>query len=234
VATQIDGLDMHAIRDALEEVLDPDLAARILFEALDEPDAEVTRDLEGVRQFTHGPLERILEGRLGKAGAARVLKLVDDALDPLGGITADDAAWLNDDADVTRAVSGGEGPMNVIVVSRDAKMVERLEVALGPQRIAAATARDPEALAQIGGVLEPDAVIVDGQRGSDIGPPELAGALSSMSKIPLILIWASDQPAGNAVMKALDEWETAYVAIPRSEGVAPLLDYLKARTTGGG
>jgi hypothetical protein len=35
-------------------------------------------------------------------------------------------------------------------------------------------------------------------------------------------------------MIALDEWETAYVAIPRSEGVAPLLDYLKARTTGGG
>ena len=80
-------------------------------------------------------------------------------------------------------------------------------------------------------MLTPDVIIVDGQSAADVAPAALADLLA-LNPDRLILIWCADQPAGSAVKNALDSRGMNFVAIPRSAGVDPLIDYLRARMSG--
>jgi len=216
---------MRIVRDILEEDLGPSEAAKLLFAALDEPDAEMEAD---TMLFVRGPMKRILEKRIGTADAVHLVERMESSLDPMGGVTIDESAF-DDSTVMTRALGGGtSGPLKVLVLARSSKLVKMLEVALGPEKIGAAAARDADALSRLAGVLTPDVVIVDGQSAADVPPPELAEALSK-NPSGLILIWCADQPAGSAVKNALESRAMQFVAIPRSAGVDPLIDYLRAR-----
>ena len=224
---------MHLIRDALEARVEPALAAKVLFEALDKPDAgEVPQDVESALRFARGPLARTLAHRVGEEAAVLALADLEERLTS-GSSTAPSGRPPSDTELETRAVSGAEGMVKVLIVSRNRHLVERLGVALGPHRVAATSVSDLETMAQLGGALAPDVIIVDGQNGADIEPADLAQALSPPTDSQLVLVWATDQPWGSAVSKALDEGSLGHVEVPRSEGVDPLLDYLRARSVAG-
>jgi chemotaxis response regulator CheB len=149
----------------------------------------------------------------------------------MGGVTIDESAF-EDSTVLTRSIGGGAlGPLKVLVLARSGKLVRKLEVALGPENIGAAAARDEGALSRLEGVLSPDVVIVDGQNAADVSPNALADVLVDNPE-RMILIWCADQPAGSAVKNALEARNVDFVAIPRSAGVDPLIDYLRARMSG--
>lgn len=221
-----DNSEMHLIRDALEGALGPAEAAKLLFAALDEPDAEMDAD---ALVFVQGPLMRILRGRLVPDQAQELQSLLETALDPVGAITIDEVGFGEDSTTMTRSVHAPSGgPLKVLVLSRSNRLVKQLELALGPGAIGAVSARDETALSRLEGVLTPDVVIVDGQSAADIVPETLAKSLGS-SGDRLILVWCSDQPAGSAVKNSLEAHGVSAVAIPRGAGVDPLIDYLRAQ-----
>ncbi len=213
------------VRDTLEAEVGPDEAAKLLFAALDEPDAEMEAE---ALFFVRGPMRRILMARMNGEDAAIIIDKMEVALDPMGGITIDESAF-EDSTVMTRSVGGADtGPLKVLVLARSGKLVRQLEVALGPENIGAAAARDEQSLSRLEGVLTPDVVIVDGQSAADVSPQALAEVLAANPE-RMILIWCADQPAGSAVKNALEAKDTEFVAIPRSAGVDPLIDYLRAR-----
>jgi hypothetical protein len=224
-----DSQEMRIVRDLLEEELGPDDAAKLLFTALDEPDAEMEAE---ALFFVRGAMKRVLMAKLGGERAAVLVEKMELALDPMGGITIDESAF-DDSTVLTRSIGGADsGPLKVLVLARSGKLVRKLEVALGPENIGAAAARDEQSLSRLEGVLSPDVVIVDGQSAADVSPQDLAEVLAANPE-RMILIWCADQPAGSAVKNALEAKGTDFVAIPRSAGVDPLIDYLRARMSGG-
>ncbi len=225
MATVSNNTEMRLIRDALEGAVGPADAAKLLFTALDEADAEMDAD---PMDFVRGPLMRILSARLAPEKATELLTLLKETLDPIGGITIEEVGFEDSTTMTRSAHAPSSGPLKVLVLSRSNRLVKQLEVALGPESIGAVTAKDETALSRLEGVLTPDVVIIDGQSAADVVPAALAKSLGTDDG-RLILIWCSDQPAGSAVKNALEAHGVDAVAIPRGAGVDPLIDYLRAQ-----
>jgi hypothetical protein len=221
-----DKVGMHAIRDALETLVDPLVAARVLFAALDEPDAEVAGDAEGVMRFARGPLARVLSEEAGFEVVRSLLATLESLIE--GDGEAPGVVWLEADT-VTRTLEPVGGPVKVIIVAKSDRLATQLDLALGPTRVAAGVARDLISVSQLSGALAPDVIVVDGQSSPDVAAPELAATLGALKTDPLLIVWAADQPWGSAVVTAMKTHDVDCASIPRDEGVDPLLDYLRAR-----
>jgi len=221
--------EMRLVRDTLEGAVGPAEAAKLIFAALDEADADMAAD---ALDFVWGPLMRIVSSRLDSEKATALLTLLEEALDPIGGIIVEEVGF-EDSTTMTRSSHAPHsGPLKVLVLSRSNRLVRQLEVALGPECIGAVSAKDETALGRLEGVLTPDVVIIDGQSAADVVPEALAKSLGKNDE-RLILIWSSDQPAGSAMKNTLEAHGIDAVPIPRSAGVDPLIDYLRAQMSVG-
>lgn len=75
-------------------------------------------------------------------------------------------------------------------------------------------------------------VLLDGLAPSALAPQALAGVLRSLPASTLAVLWGAEAPWSRDVLPALEAAGVRIVALPRAEGIEPLLDLVLARYRG--
>lgn len=132
----------------------------------------------------------------------------------------------------TLVMAGDEGSgeaIRVMVIARTARLAQRIRAAFGGHRVSVSFSGRVEDCAERIESFAPSIVIVDGQDAADIRPHDVAQLLVNAPEAVLVLVWASDQPWGSAAVGSLRSSGATFAPVPRSAGVEPMLDYVRAR-----
>lgn len=219
------------VRSALAHSTSPTKTSALLFEALGSYGDQVPETVEELMALVHGPLWKALVQHLGEEEATDIVARIEGEL-------RDDRTILMDEADLvtvaepvgrdaTTAVPTSTAAVPVTVVSSGSGFAERLVAALGPRRV---SARAVGAIESLSALQEtPAIVIVDATDFAPIEPADLSQALSTLPSTTAHVIWACDLPYGRRTVDAMHADNLANVALPRDEGVEPLLDLIRSR-----
>lgn len=223
------------IREAVEAVVPPADAARVLLDALGRWGPRVPVDVEEVGAFVEGPLTAALGTRIDAARTLRILRSVDEILANAAAPTQqhrapsdpapEDRAPFLDEATATIARTDA-GPVPVLVVAGGRALAARLRLAMGPERIASVSRHDRA------GVLdavrgEPLLVIVDGTDVPRLSPDELSAAL--LTSPAHRIAWGSDTPYGRRFLELCDRDARACAAVRIADGMDVILDLIASR-----
>ena len=119
--------------------------------------------------------------------------------------------------------------IRVMVIARTARLAQRIRAAFGGHRVSVSFSGTIEGCAERLESFAPSIVIVDGQDAADVPASEVAQLLIDAPAALLVLVWASDQPWGSAAVSSLRRSGATFAPVPRSAGVEPMLDYVRAR-----
>lgn len=218
--------ELRLVRERLESVLSPSVAGAALFEALGE--APPPTSARATLSLVEGPLLAALGARIGGDEARHV---VDEIATALAHALNEEASGQAPRGDTTLEIPvGGTGGLSVIVVSETDAMARQLEGALGSTRICAIAVRSAKGLELALGSTAPGVVIVDAARFAPLEPAQLAATLASLPRSVLRAIWGSDLPYGAATIAECARLGTGVTSLDRREGIAPLVDLVRART----
>ncbi|MDQ3033863.1 MAG: hypothetical protein M3Y87_15710 [Myxococcota bacterium] len=221
--------ELRLVRESLEAVVSPAIVSTVIFEALDEIGGQLPDGGEAVRAFADGSLRRVLVGRLGDDAHA----IIDDIVAMLSTIAPSRAVAASpprrSDADATREVFIGAGPVIVLVVASTPEFGERLLAALGPDRVAPLPTPSIERMDEQTLMAAPPVVLVDAASFAPIEPERLAASLAALPATTVRAIWGADLPYGAALLRALVERGAPATPLDRREGIEPLLDLIRSR-----
>jgi hypothetical protein len=224
----------------LEGALPATIATSVLFEALSAWDRGIPADAAELLAFTRGPLSEILTRRVG-ARAEAIVGAIVLSIDELeggeleievtiasaeGDARADLADTALADTAQMRAVAH---PVSVLVVSAGADFADRVDAALGPERVQTRTVSTIEAMRHASFSAIPVFVVVDATSLGSIPARDLAKALLGLPDATLGVVWGTDTSAGRDLNARLDGGKV--VLLSRSEGIEPLLDLVLSRFT---
>jgi hypothetical protein len=215
---------VHVIREALECVLAPEVAAAVFFESLNGPDG-VPETKEEVALMVRGPLYASLVERVGTDEANVVVERILVTLEPMpsAGLSR-----KSREEDATRAVPTHRRPVKVRVVAGGPGFATRLRYVLGPTRIEVEHATDPAQIASEAPPA-PSIVIVDATDFPPQDPVAIVRALEALPPATTRVLWASELPFGQRCREAFFEGSGEVVALARGEGIEPLLDLIRSR-----
>jgi hypothetical protein len=226
--------DVWILREVLERDMSPSAVSAVLFEALSGHGSDVPSTTEGLRVLARDSLRPALGKRLDGTRVESLMERVYEALDDedaepevsiLKGLsTAPPNAGR--EADTTRAVPTTSTPVNVLVVAGGNAFERRLASALGPARVAPATAGT---LRDIQRYRKSAIVLVDATSFPPIEPTDLADELAGLPETTAKCIWGADLPYGRSVLSAIEPIGISVVSITRGEGIEPLLDLIRSR-----
>ena len=215
-------LELKVVRESLEGLVAPEVAASLLFEALSAL-GELPSSGQGIRALVDGPLRALLCHQLGDDAGTDA---VDQILSRLGG-----AQQLRSgrDQDITKNVALSTDAVVVLLVSGSRAFLERLLATLGPGHVAPVYASSLDELAKRAARLPPAIIIVDAADFPAIEPAELAGTLGTLPPDAVRAIWGVDLPYGMALLAATQRLKLATTPLDRKEGIAPLVDLVRSR-----
>jgi hypothetical protein len=253
-------LGWQVIRESIERLLDPHLASVVLFEALHEysEGEELPSGMDELSAFLRGPLMNVLEARLSRAEAEAVIPTLEEALAATLETAGGRISFPELDIIVTDSEPPGrsssipapqnpslsptmppppmeesEQPLSLLVVAAGKRLMFRIRAAFGSHRVTVTSSRDRSAIRQaLAADLPPELVIVDGQDIPELSPVDLSVDLAGHAQALLVVVWAADQPWGHGVVQSLERQRVSCAPVPRSAGVEPLLDYVRARLRG--
>lgn len=212
-----------------------DVARAVLFEALTRWGPEVPSTRLELSHFVHGPLRRVLTDRVGvQRGASYLLDLetalavVDSEDDKRPSVLPPAAPAAEHSASTWAMVPVRGRSVRVLLVSASASIGNMLELALGRDLV---TTRRAEPVASIPEELatEIDVLVVDSVSPPTIEPVVLAGMLTGAPKDLWLAIWGADEPFGGEITRALETADVHCVPLPKTEGIAPFIDLVRAR-----
>lgn len=220
--------ELRLVREHLETVVSPSMAASVLFEALGA--GSMPRSATETEALVAGPLRSALKERM-RPGEAD--SLIDDVLTALAPALAAQPEH-RDRADDTLEVpvsSSGQAVRLAIMSSSDA-FAQNIEAALGPARVSAVTFRSAVALRRALEVIltTPDVVVVDASRFPAIEPSELASTFQALADTAVRVVWGADLPYGSALMREVRARAGKATSVDRGEGIGPILDLIGSRS----
>ncbi|MFO0696793.1 MAG: hypothetical protein U0230_24695 [Polyangiales bacterium] len=218
-----DSAVVHLIREALEGVLAPEVAASVFFDALSEPEG-LPEDRPGLIRFVKGPLRDALVRKVGSEAASAAVGRI---LLPLEAATRPDAKRRRDDHP-TRAVPLSEHPVPVSVLAAGQALATRLRAVLGPQRIESRSTPSAMEIANQRFPV-PQIVIVDASDFPPIEPAQIAAAFRLLPATTARVVWCTDLPFGPKIVDALRAEAQNALGLTRAEGIEPLLDLVRSR-----
>lgn len=225
--------ELRLVREHLESVLSPSLAASALFEALGAAGGRMPETARDTVFLVEGPLRAVLEERLRPG---EVDAVVADVLTALAPALASEASApptppLRGDTTLEVPLSQVGEAVRLVVLSADETFATQIEGALGSARVSAVTLRSATALGRViqVPVTSPEVLVVDASRFPPIEPAELARALEQVADTVPRVIWGSDLPYGAAVIREIAERKGRVTPFDRSEGVEPVLDLVRSR-----
>lgn len=223
--------ELRLVRERLESVLSPNVAGAALFEALEAAGSSPGSATAAVALVT-GPLTDALIPRIG---ANDTHAIVDEILLALGPAVQEEQASGRQGvrADTTLEIPLSKAGLPVLVLSAGDEMANQLEGALGADRISAAGVKTAMGLRRALDAIAPGVVIVDAARFPTIEPADVATALAALPRSVLRVIWGSDLPYGSVTSTECARLGVSTTSLDRREGIAPLVDLVRARTESG-
>jgi hypothetical protein len=213
--------ELRLIRDALEAVLSPELAAATIDEALRSMPTALSSPAELVG-LVNGPLRAALAKWHGSAAD----DVIDDLLRMLVGRSP---APRTTSQDITRELPLESAQVFVFVLSASETLGAELERALGTHAVATVTFDDPARVRKALAFKPPAIVIVDGASFPSIEPSEMPSLLGGLPPTTVRAVWGTDTPYGASVIGELASKRAPFTPLDRREGVAPIVDLVRAR-----
>lgn len=226
--------ELRLVRERLESVLAPELAASILFEALAEVGGLPPASGEATLALVQGPLARALARRARSADAELIVSELNEILHQIVGPAVTPATPMTRtkmrELDATLEIQLGKGAVAVLVLAGKRDLAMRLEAALGPGRIATRTLSTlAEAIAHLRAATFPPIVLVDSVEFPAIEPVDLAAALRESPAGTVHAIWGADLAYGSVLLGELVERRVPATPLDRREGIEPFLDLVRSR-----
>ncbi len=214
--------ELIVIREVLEGMLAPDIAAAVLFTALDRLPGEPSSP-EGWVQFVTGPLREALRERTNEEVAGDLLGRIGQILGSAGPV--EERPQRPSQAPTGRYPTT-KGPTRTLVVAAGSRLARLLKVALDNQ-IVPMVLNDPRRLSAFVHDFAPMLLLVDMTDPARFLPslPELAKALDPEV---IAVIWDEGTEAGKALTEGFQAVGRRWVWVNRHEGVEPLIDLVRA------
>lgn len=212
------------IRDALESVLSPDLAARMLEEAI-QVAGRLPESPGDVVALVNGPLRSALTRRHGAAA--------DDVIDDLLRVLVPKEEPRRASSEITRELPLETAQVLVLVLSSSDALGLQIEQALGSDQVATLTYDEHARAEKALGFRPPALLIVDGAAFPMIEPSAMPGLFGKLPPTTVRAVWGTDTPYGGAVLAELADRRTSFTPLDRREGLAPILDLIRARRFAG-
>lgn len=212
--------ELRLVQSALESVLAPEVALQTFREAVAATGGPPASAGELVT-FLHGPLRTALERRLGP-GADTV---IDDLLAALAPHAEEPRTASSE---TTRELPIETARVPVVVLSASGALAASLTEALG-ERISASTAGDVPGAVEALATLRPAVVVIDGAAFPRVEPRDLPALLAELPRTTVRALWGTDTPYGAAALSALVERRAPVTTLDRREGLAPIVDLVRAR-----
>lgn len=224
------GVDVQKVRTALESALPASIATSVLFEALSAWNRGIPADAEELLELVRGPLAAALARKIGARADAIIAAIegelvgkdeleVEVTLDSMEGDALADTAQM-------RAVAH---PVSVLVVSASEEFAERIDAALGRERVQARTVSTIDAMRHASFSAIPVFVVVDATSLGAIAERDLAKALEGLPDATLGVVWGTDTSAGRDLRSRLERDDNRVILLSRSDGIEPLLDLVLSR-----
>lgn len=223
---------LQVIREALEGIVQPQLASEALFEALAhyEPDELADRDAMNTLVTMH--LRAALERRVGKDSADAAIDHVSGLLSTILAAPAprqEDRSTLEWETHSTLEIMRGTGPVQLVVCAASPRLANHLSAAVGASRVITATVRDAYETRIVVEGMEPEIFLFDGANLPPDSPNVLAAAVKNASANMWIVVWSADMPEERALLAALNQLGVSVTSFDREEGVGPLIDLIRSR-----
>jgi hypothetical protein len=208
------------VREVLEGMLAPEVAASVLFAALDRAGDEPVGHSEWSR-FAAGPLREALAARLGPDAADQVASQVRAIL----GTPPPPRPRRSDFP--TAPFPTGSGPTRALVLAASGQLARRLKAALGPAVV-------PLVLGEVARIhtlaleFHPSLVILDLTDPPTERLAELPTFASRLDPGVLVLVFDEGTPLGKGMAKALEDTGRRTAIVDRREDVGPLVDLVRA------
>lgn len=225
--------ELRLVREHLETVLSPPVAASVLFTALEA--GKMPESALDVARLVDGPLRTVLVARMRQAEVDSVVGDVLSALAPAlstSGSVASSPMGYRGDVTLEVPISSTGEAVRLVVMAGSETFAQQIEAALGPLRVTAVTLRSVLGLRRVltVAVTAPDIVVIDASRFPAIEPTDLADALAAMPATTARIVWGADLPYGESLMREVLARKAQATSIDRSEGVEPILDLIGSRS----
>lgn len=217
------------IRDHLEQGLAQDVAALVMFEALDRLDG-VPGTMDEVRGFVTGPLRAELERKAGRRRCDELLERIEQALRQ--PTDEEIESWTDEITETKQMPFVHAQPVPVIIVAGSARFATVLRTALGSLAVQTTVASDLRSLELGVERARPLVVIVDGRDPPRVPAPGVAAALRAIDDTVVRVVWNAESRYGERLLPELDAQGVACVRLDSRDGVSGLLDLVASR--GGG
>lgn len=212
--------ELRLIRDALEAVLSPELAAGTLDQALRAMPDALASSSETVA-LVHGPLRAALTKHHGAAA--------DDVIDDLLRMLVSRAPAPSGRAqDATREIAL-VAQVLVFVLSSSEQLAEAIQQGLGTEHVTTLTYDEAARVRKAIAFKAPAIAIVDGAGFPRIEPSSVPEILEALPPTSVRAVWGTDTPYGASVVASLASRRAAFTPLDRREGIAPVLDLVRAR-----
>lgn len=219
---------MQLIREAMEGLLDAQLASSIIGEALS--GADEPTESEQLLSFVRGPLRAVAISRVGSARAGDLVERAEFLFRSMG-VPNQTLRARGRAAQNTVEVSLPRGPSRVAIISGNRALERGLRAAFAGENVGVQTSKNLVNLENYRNQFKPEVIIVDA-----VDPicdhDGLAHALgSSQRNKPICVVWGCEQPWGVRMTQVLENHNLAFVPMDRKEGVYPLMDLIRSRQT---
>ncbi len=230
-----DSRDVHlqVIREALEGIVQPQLASAALFEALTHYEGDELADKDAMNTLVTMHLRNALEKRVGIDSADAAIEHISGLLQMILSSPAasreQDRATLEWETHSTLEIMRGTGPVQLVVCAASPRLANHLSSAVGSSRVITATVRDAYETKIVVEGMEPEIFLFDGANLPVDNPDALAVAVMNASANMWIVVWSADMPEERALLSALNARNVSVTSFDREEGVGPLIDLIRSR-----
>lgn len=210
---------MRIVREGLEGVMDPAVATDALFQALSAVrDLSALHGARGFETFVGGPLKDAVGERIGHVNASSTIDQICDVLKHVPCPERDEKDTLE--------VPLSEGPVRVLLLAGTAKLGITLRAELGGDKIALAHAEGLDRASRVVADFDPEVIVIDGSGPPHIATPELLDLLRTARGATCVL-WASEEPWSHSLVAMPRPTGSAWIALERGGGYAPLVDLIR-------
>lgn len=212
--------ELIVIREVLEGSLAPNIAAAVLFLALDQTSSDPSGP--GWSLFVEQALRPVLHERVGTEVGEDIVERV---LGILGRVSVPKHPQPSEFPTGRFVIS--DGPTRALVIASDKRLARMLKGALG-ERVVPAVAVDQNAILRGATDFLPSLVILDLCHPVELGLQGLVRCIDEISPDVLVVLWAPKANSAEKLAGELRKLGRRTMVLTREHGVDPLLDLVRA------
>lgn len=230
-------LELSLVREALESVLTPQLAGRLLYLALVEFGLEPPSTTDDLRRFVDDALANVLREHLDHERSGSLLSSVHEILKqrPRRASARSSAATMPPPGFAPEMETTQELPqlgplLNVAVFAASPSLARRLATTFGGHRVACMTVTKLEDVPLVSETPNASVLILDASDLTHVSAEALMQTVESLPRRVLRVVWGADLPFGRRLHSVASTELEQVVQLRCDHGIEPLLDLIRART----